>query len=114
LTLGFAFSILWLTTARRHDVYASTAAYAAVLVVFIGSTLQSASPSNEASSTSSKTRVIKNVQPTRTYLAAGYETDYTLEKTYAITLIGGMFVVATMLICAVLLLQLRIRGRIRI
>jgi hypothetical protein len=114
LTLGFAFSILWLTTARRHDVYASTAAYAAVLVVFIGSTLQSASPSNGASSTSSKTRVTRNIQPTRTYTAAGYDTDYKLENTYAITMIGGMFVVATMLLCAVVLLQLRRRGRIRL
>jgi hypothetical protein len=114
LTLGFAFSILWLTTVRRHDVYASTAAYAAVLVVFIGSTLQSAGPSNGASSTSSKTRVTRNIQPTRTYTAAGYDTDYKLENTYAITMIGGMFVVATMLLCAVVLLQLRRRGRIRL
>jgi hypothetical protein len=114
LTLGFAFSILWLTTARRHDVYASTAAYAAVLVVFIGSTLQNANPPDGASSTSTKTRVVKSVRPTRTYLAAGYETDYTSENTYAITLVGGMFVVATLLLCAVLLLQLRRRGRIRI
>jgi hypothetical protein len=95
-------------------VYASTAAYAAVLVVFIGSTLQSASPSNEASSTSSKTRVTRNIQPTRTYLAAGYETDYTLDTTYSVTLIGGMFVIAIMLLCAVLILQFRRRGRIRI
>ncbi|KAH0268052.1 hypothetical protein KCU91_g9660, partial [Aureobasidium melanogenum] len=54
LTLGFAFSILSLTTARRHDVFASTAGYAAVLVVFIGSTLQKAGPQSQASSTSSQ------------------------------------------------------------
>jgi hypothetical protein len=114
LTLGFAFSILWLTTARRHDVYASTAAYAAVLVVFIGSTLQTANPSNGASFTSSKTRVLKNVQPTRTYLAAGHENDYTLDDTYAITLIGGMFVIASIFLCAVALLQLRRRRRARL
>ena len=112
LTLGFAFSVLWLTTARRHDVFASTAAYAAVLVVFIGSTLQSAEPSNQPSSTSKKV-VTRNLQPTRTYLASGFEVDYTSDKTYAITLVGGMLAVASVLLCAVLLLQLRKR-RIRL
>lgn len=114
LTLGFAFSILWVTTARRHDVFASTAAYAAVLVVFIGSTLQNADPANGASSTSSTTRRTRKIQPTRTYLTTSYEADYTVEKTYAITLIGGMFVIATMLLLAVILLQLRRRARIRL
>lgn len=109
LTLGFAFTILLITTARRHDVFASTAAYAAVLVVFIGSTLQSGNTPNGASSTSS----IKHILPTRTYLSASYEADYTLDKTYAITLMGGMFVVATVLLCAVVLLQLKRRARIR-
>lgn len=115
LTPGFAFSILWITTARRHDVFASTAAYAAVLVVFIGSAIQgNSNTSNANGSTSSKTRVTRSVQPTRTYLAAGYEMDFTSDKTYAITLVGGMFVVATMLLCAVVLLQLRRRARIRL
>ncbi|KAK6002253.1 hypothetical protein QM012_001891 [Aureobasidium pullulans] len=114
LTLGFAFSVLWLTTARRHDVFASTAAYAAVLVVFIGSTLQSAEPpQSQANSTSSKV-LTRNSQPTRAYLASGFEVDYTSDTTYAITLVGGMLVVASVLLCAVLFLQLRRRGRIRL
>ncbi|KAH0368233.1 hypothetical protein KCU65_g4142, partial [Aureobasidium melanogenum] len=86
LTLGFAFSILSLTTARRHDVFASTAGYAAVLVVFIGSTLQKAGPQSQASSTSSKIRMTRDLQPTRTYLATGLEIDYTSDKIYVITL----------------------------
>lgn len=114
LTLGFAFTILLITTARRHDVFASTAAYAAVLVVFIGSTLQSANTPNGASSISSKTRVTRRIQPTRTFLAASHEADYTLDKTYAITLMGGMFVAATILLCAVMLLQLKRRARVRL
>lgn len=114
LTPGFAFSILWITTARRHDVFASTAAYAAVLVVFIGSTLQTSNSPPGASSTSSKIRRVKNIQPTRTYLAAGHEVEHTLDKSYAITLMGGMFIVATILLCAVVLLQLKRRARIRL
>lgn len=114
LTLGFAFSILSLTTARRHDVFASTAAYAAVLVVFIGSTLQNSGTQSQASSASNTTRTTRNLHPSRTYLASGFEIDHTSHKTYAITLMGGMLVVAGVVLCAVLLLQMRRRRRIRL
>ncbi|KAK4991620.1 hypothetical protein LTR50_001628 [Elasticomyces elasticus] len=43
LTLGFSLSLAILTTARRQEIFASTAAYAAVLVVFIGSALSNQS-----------------------------------------------------------------------
>ncbi|CAD0084079.1 unnamed protein product [Aureobasidium vineae] len=112
-TMGFAVSILWLTTARRHDVFASTAAYAAVLVVFIGSTLQGNGSQSAANATSSKTRATRYLQPTRTYLTSGFGTEYTSNNTYAVTLIGGMLVVTSVLLSALLLLQLR-RGRIRL
>lgn len=114
LTLGFAFSILSLTTARRHDVFASTAAYAAVLAVFIGSALQNAGPQNQASSTSNSTRITRSLQPTRTYLASDFEVDYTSHKVYAITLVSGMLLIAIVLLCAVLSLQLRRTRRIRL
>ena len=39
LTIAFAGSLGLLTTARRQDVFAATAAYAAVLVVFISASL---------------------------------------------------------------------------
>lgn len=112
LTLGFAFSILSLTTARRHDVFASTAAYAAVLVVFIGSALQNAGSQSQTSSTSNNTRTTRNLEPTRTYLASGFDVECTLNNKYVVTLVGGMLAVAGVLLCAVLLLQLRKRGRI--
>ncbi|THW29858.1 hypothetical protein D6D23_00692 [Aureobasidium pullulans] len=114
LTLGFAFSILWVTTARRHDIFASTAAYAAVLVVFIGSTLDTAGSKGTTSAKSSKTRLSRSLEPTRTYLASGFNIGQASDRTYAITMMGGMFVVAGVLLCALLLLQMRRRGHIRL
>ncbi|PNS14305.1 Sphingolipid long chain base-responsive protein PIL1 [Sphaceloma murrayae] len=39
LTLSFALFVALLTTAKTHDIYAATAAFAAVMVVFIGTAL---------------------------------------------------------------------------
>jgi len=47
-TVLFAMCVGWLTNARRDQVFAATAAYAAVLVVFVSGTLGGASPSNMA------------------------------------------------------------------
>lgn len=46
-TVLFAVSVGWLTNARRDQVFAATAAYAAVLVVFVSGTLDGA-PSSVA------------------------------------------------------------------
>jgi hypothetical protein len=40
----FAVSVGWLTNAKRDQVFAATAAYAAVLVVFVGRTLGGTPP----------------------------------------------------------------------
>jgi len=43
-TVLFAVSVGWLTNAKRDQVFAATAAYAAVLVVFVSSTLGGPTP----------------------------------------------------------------------
>jgi hypothetical protein len=43
-TVLFAASVGWLTNAKRDQVFAATAAYAAVLVVFVSGTLGGAPP----------------------------------------------------------------------
>jgi hypothetical protein len=40
-TVLFAISVGWLTNARRDQIFAATAAYAAVLVVFVSGTIES-------------------------------------------------------------------------
>jgi hypothetical protein len=51
LTVAFAGSLALFTNARRQDVFAATAAYAAVLVVFVSGNLATGSdPSNSPSS----------------------------------------------------------------
>lgn len=52
LTVGFAGSLALFTNARRQDVFASTAAYAAVLVVFVSGTLSTSAPAPSVSSPS--------------------------------------------------------------
>lgn len=44
-TVLFAICVGWLTNARRDQIFAATAAYAAVLVVFVSGTLGGASNS---------------------------------------------------------------------
>ena len=118
LTLGFAFSILSLTTARRHDVFSSTAAYAAVLVVFIGSTLDTGGDGTHTSSTVVKRlRSPRRVAPTRTYTAVGsFEAGHEdiLTRNTAGELVGVMLIMGCVLICAFALLRMRKRGHVRL
>lgn len=44
LVVGFAGCLLWCTNAGGGDIFAATAAFTAVLVVFVGSTASSSSP----------------------------------------------------------------------
>lgn len=54
LTVGFAATLALLTNARRQDVFAATAAYAAVLVVFISGNLTPGENGSKASPVTSQ------------------------------------------------------------
>lgn len=88
-----------------------------MLVVFIGTTLDTAGSRAPASSGTSRLRASRGLDPTRTYVASGSGVEDTLDHvhgTHAGELFGGMLVVAGVLLCASVLSRMRRNGQIRL
>jgi hypothetical protein len=89
LTVAFAGSLALFTNARRQDVFAATAAYAAVLVVFVSGNLATSSPATSAqTSPTLLTSVATSVQTSTvlvTATAANYlSSSFTTETVYSL------------------------------
>ncbi len=68
LTVGFAGSLAMFTNARRQDVFAATAAYAAVLVVFVSGNLTTGSSGSVGSGTGGTAIITTVIRITSTVL----------------------------------------------